>query len=704
MKKLLSMISAITLVGTVGITNMTHVSFQKNETNHKKQYNDKNDVFLTSSNITNFENRWFEHSSFKPTGYFLKSDEVFTIEFNRKLQNNEIKNIKLTIGQWGNYKNLNNNKNNVFQNIEILNNKNILEFKTNIEGVLYINDNNQTDLYIKNIKSVHEIKNIIKIPTFKINETDQDEFITQVIETNSPFVEFVSKHYIATMQTNMIKYEVLANLKRSFNETLWHWDNIWNWTNEIYGLNEASNDINKKYNQYIHIANSDDSGGYANASNGRIMFHNTYNAGKDLFLLSLKDQWGLWHETGHTYQTQQYKWYNMTETSVNISSLYIAQKMKVKSIKIFDVHNYNKNIIIPFHNLWDSKKEISEYLNKPNTEKDYHKIENVFVKLTMLWQLQVGFGDNFYPILSQKYRLINQIPNSWDNFNNDEKKIQEFIKITSQISGYNLSPFFKKWGLPTTDDTENSIKKLKPLTKQIWLNFNDSETIKKPIVQEKILVLPLLNFSGIKSKNVSVNFGQDYNLKENIKELFIIPDSINLNDLKVKIDYNTLSTINKNISVVLELKQNHKQTNIKTFKFKVNLNNTILFQGINDEDESTYKGIMAFDTKIQKIKFYGNNDIIHNYFNNQIYYNIRFETKYGEFKNLKITGNKTWQQVIKEEKLNDNMGYVEGYGFKITIVPSEGNRVRVFENGKYKPLGGTKQYTIKNNQLIEITK
>ncbi|PQP78133.1 hypothetical protein C6B38_07985 [Spiroplasma sp. ChiS] len=56
------------------------------------------------------------------------------------------------------------------------------------------------------------------------------------------------------------------------------------------------------------------------------MFHNSANAGKDLFLNPLNDQWGLWHETGHTYQTEQYKWTDLTEVTVNISALFIQEK------------------------------------------------------------------------------------------------------------------------------------------------------------------------------------------------------------------------------------------------------------------------------------------------------------------------------------------------------------------------------------------
>ncbi|PQP78134.1 hypothetical protein C6B38_07990 [Spiroplasma sp. ChiS] len=77
--------------------------------------------------------------------------------------------------------------------------------------MLYIVDNNQTSLKILNITS-NNPWGIIKVPTFKINETNENEFIRLVQTTDSPFVEFISKHYFATMQTKMIRNQVLPML------------------------------------------------------------------------------------------------------------------------------------------------------------------------------------------------------------------------------------------------------------------------------------------------------------------------------------------------------------------------------------------------------------------------------------------------------------------------------------------------------------
>ncbi|WP_408988060.1 M60 family metallopeptidase [Spiroplasma poulsonii] len=71
------------------------------------------------------------------------------------------------------------------------------------------------------------------MPTFKVNETSQSEFKKQVNATKSPFVEFVSEHYFATMQTDMIKNEVInSRLEDNYiNAFVAGWDHGWRMTN-----------------------------------------------------------------------------------------------------------------------------------------------------------------------------------------------------------------------------------------------------------------------------------------------------------------------------------------------------------------------------------------------------------------------------------------------------------------------------------------
>ncbi len=354
---------------------------------------DNHGPLITSEEMANREDRGsLTYSKFKPTGYYLEGHNSYTVTLNRSLMDNELGKIKFSIGQWGKYKNINENREDVFMEILISIKTNIVTFSLKINGVLYLADNNQTNLRVTSVVA-EKHNGIIKIPTFKVNKTDQTEFIEQVKTTKSPFVEFVAKNYFATMQTDMIKNVVIPRLQHSFNITLNHWDNVWNWSNELLGLNENYTDINKKYTQYIHIVNPDAGGGYASTTVARMIFQNSTSAGQNLFLDKISDQWSLWHETGHSYAIPQY---SITEVVNNINSLYIQQKLGIQ------LRIYKEN---------EKQQAIKENLAQPNEKKDFTKLGGdlgLWTKLGMFWQLHMAFGNNFYPLLNQTYRIINQ--------------------------------------------------------------------------------------------------------------------------------------------------------------------------------------------------------------------------------------------------------------------------------------------------------
>ena len=62
-----------------------------------------------------------------------------------------------------------------------------------------------------------------------------------------------------------------------------------------------------------------------------------------------------------------------------------------------------------------------------------------FEKLVMFWQLDLAYGEHFYPNLHQMYRLLpeSEMPAS------DEDKKQMFIYMASKAAKQNLVPFLR---------------------------------------------------------------------------------------------------------------------------------------------------------------------------------------------------------------------------------------------------------------------
>ncbi|WP_028595063.1 NPCBM/NEW2 domain-containing protein [Paenibacillus assamensis] len=195
-------------------------------------------------------------------------------------------------------------------------------------------------------------------------------------------------------------------------------------------------------------------GAYAYANwDGAIMPKDTGASADALDLTRMG--WGQYHEAGHLRQQGPWTWGEMTEVTVNLYSL-VAKKV----LKPTEPGRSPGEYLAAFTFVDQPTKNFSDSNSK----------------LEMLWQLNLAFGDNFYPNLHRLYRemAIVDLPTT------DDQKKQAFILNTSKVAQYNLTPFFDKWGLSATNETRNKINALNLplLTAPIW--FGSESNIIKP--------------------------------------------------------------------------------------------------------------------------------------------------------------------------------------------------------------------------------
>ncbi|PGW75314.1 hypothetical protein COE01_26425 [Bacillus thuringiensis] len=179
--------------------------------------------------------------------------------------------------------------------------------------------------------------------------------------------------------------------------------------------------------------------------------------------------WGQMHEAGHARQQYPWTWNDlrgMGEVTNNLYSLAAFKKIYPNIPTRLDTEgDYNRAFA---------------YLNQTN--KEYKNIDDLFVKLVMLWQLHLAYGDDFYPNLHKLYREIpeDQLPTT------DEDKIQAFIYNTSKIAKQNVLPFFDKWGLKATQETRQKVEALNTptLIAPIW-EATDAKPVKPLAVLSK---------------------------------------------------------------------------------------------------------------------------------------------------------------------------------------------------------------------------
>ncbi|MBG9735369.1 NPCBM/NEW2 domain-containing protein [Paenibacillus alvei] len=226
---------------------------------------------------------------------------------------------------------------------------------------------------------------------------------------------------------------------------------------QISGLSSSDSDPRHRLDRHlIGFIESENTipGAYAYANwDGAIMPKDT-GASADALDLT-RTGWGQYHEAGHLRQLAPWNWDGMTEVNVNIYS--IAAK---KALKPTEPARSQGDYLAAFTFVDQPTKNFSDSTSK----------------LEMLWQLNLAFGDNFYP---QLHRLYREMANA-DLPTTDDQKKQAFILNTSKVAQYDLTPFFDKWGLPATNETKNKINALNlpVLTAPIW--FGSDYNIIKP--------------------------------------------------------------------------------------------------------------------------------------------------------------------------------------------------------------------------------
>ncbi|AVP47573.1 M60 family metallopeptidase [Bacillus thuringiensis] len=290
-------------------------------------------------------------------------------------------------------------------------------------------------------------------PFFELGKHTKQDLINMLDQyPNAHAVELKGERVLITASPARVKKYLLGSNTDPV-QLLKKMDEATRIQDKVAGLSEEQ--VDKHYVHYVEENHSPDYYMYATS------YRTAYVGDAIQYVLDInkfvKDGWGPWHEAGHLRQQSPWKFYNMTEVQNNIYSLSVEKAFNQTS-------NLEKNGIYP---------KAFQYLEQVN--KNYDEISDVFVKLVMLWQLQLAYGEDFYPKLHQLYRDMpsSELPQT------DENKKQLFMISASKVAKQNLIPFFEKWGLRPNNDTIQKVAALgyPILTAEIWKG-TDSNPIK----------------------------------------------------------------------------------------------------------------------------------------------------------------------------------------------------------------------------------
>lgn len=282
-----------------------------------------------------------------------------------------------------------------------------------------------------NTKSSINIRGAVSSPTFVKGQTSNEEWHSTIKNNPAPWGELVGEHVIFTLPK-----ESLLTIKDPA-ALVEHWDNITASYNTFVGISpELPIPHRGPDRQHRYVADVQISAGYMHA--GYPMMIPIDPAASHVVdpELALIRGWGFWHEMGHEYQQNSWKWGDITEVSVNIYTLYIQEKFT-------DVQRLLQKSA-------DGKSHYDrafEFIANPSTSKKFTNLDGMD-QLVFFKQLQLAYGWDFYTKLHKAYRELDSstLPTT------DQQKKDMLLFMTSKIADKNLVSFYLKWGWSLTEE------------------------------------------------------------------------------------------------------------------------------------------------------------------------------------------------------------------------------------------------------------
>ncbi|MBM4047592.1 MAG: hypothetical protein FJ279_21005 [Planctomycetes bacterium] len=150
--------------------------------------------------------------------------------------------------------------------------------------------------------------------------------------------------------------------------------------------------------------------------------------------------WGAMHELGHNFQRQVYRLAETPEVDANIFTLYGIHTLKLRD------HAPLADVYVAGLRTFEQPDCFQEWTEKP------------FLGLAFYYELVRGFG---WEPFKKLFRAYSDVP-AKEHPKTYEAKRDLFFTLMSKFTNRNLDPFFKRWGVPVSDQALRTAKGLSP--------------------------------------------------------------------------------------------------------------------------------------------------------------------------------------------------------------------------------------------------
>ncbi|MCS5506574.1 M60 family metallopeptidase [Curtobacterium flaccumfaciens] len=388
------------------------------------------------------ERRWFRHSVDQPTGRFAQKSDRLTVSVPAGVTG-----LAIRIGQFGVYSALNGGK-----ELE----PSVQPLQPGVNSIVAPQDGlvSLQDTTPAGARTTHVVvTGGTAVPTFVKGSTTSSAFDAAVRASKAPFAVMIGDRVVAEMQRPTVLSELRAGTAEQQVAQL---DRTVDLADASWGLSRSGPGQSGRPAQRVLIASPDRSGGYANATHGRVTFQVDTGAAGEILNGAPAAQWGFWHEVGHTYQPDFVNWEGLAESTVNITSLYVQQHLGFRNRLDDD----------------ERQPDVDAFFAQPAADRQFNDADG-WVKLLMFDQLSRAFGEDFPARVGQADRVRAGLGDP--GARTTSARMQRFASLAASVADRDLRPFFAQWGFALGDETTAQMEALPPLRHDIWTS-RDSTT------------------------------------------------------------------------------------------------------------------------------------------------------------------------------------------------------------------------------------
>lgn len=286
------------------------------------------------------------------------------------------------------------------------------------------------------------------LPLYVDGETSPVQWATQLDEHgDAPFVQFLGEHAMITLTRAVHAEHPVADPAATFEAI----DEVLGYEDEVAGLDgssprDAPTPLRMHYVVDFRAKKKDlaDVYMYAEPQFIGMLPDNT----EDLTDPDrLRERWGIWHETGHTHQQNSWTWGALTEINVNLFSLYVQEKLGLPSRLAESEDGEPSAFDRARRYLAGGRHDL--LADVPDDDGDL-----LFTRLVLFHQLKSVYGWRLFQDLHKEFRA-HPLPADSE----DQEMADALVTRICAITGNDLRPFFRRWGLRVSDAADAQIER-----------------------------------------------------------------------------------------------------------------------------------------------------------------------------------------------------------------------------------------------------